>query len=225
MASISRDKSRSKVEGKESPDTFRVLFTGADGERRTLYLGAVTPEAARVVKRMTELISGSQKTGSPMPDEAAAWIAGLDQTMTAKLIHVGLIRGNLVLPGVSSGRMRSFNELYGQDAKVQSLLSAVISLQMSGPTLRQIIGMLKFLSRPGDSSARLPKNHRYVLCNRCRQRRPHVSHGMCRACFSKTKYRGSKQLQQWAQVRHATQAVGEILNGCGGDQGACEADS
>ena len=81
MASISR----------EANGRRRIQFTDAAGKRQTLRLGKVNKRSAEAVKVKIESLVTAAITGHSPDDEAARWIAGLDQTMADKLARLGLI--------------------------------------------------------------------------------------------------------------------------------------
>src|SRR5262245_20327406 len=69
----------------------RILFTGADGKRRAIYLGKVKRRTVEAVKvRVEELVTASV-TRHSVDDVTAAWVASLDDVMRDKLAAVGLI--------------------------------------------------------------------------------------------------------------------------------------
>ncbi len=77
--------------GKDPNGYRRILFVAPDGKRKTIRLGKATQRTAEGVKTKVEALVVSALTGSPMEDEVARWVAGLDSTMADKLAKVGLI--------------------------------------------------------------------------------------------------------------------------------------
>ena len=76
---------------KESNGRRRILFSAADGSRKTLRLGKVSNRGALAVKvKVEDLVTASMLGHSP-DDSTSAWLAGLDETMADKLAAVGLI--------------------------------------------------------------------------------------------------------------------------------------
>jgi len=81
MASISTD----------SKGLRRILFVGADGQRRPIRLGRVPIKTARTIKAHVENLAAAA-LGHHAPDaETSAWIGGLDSVLHAKLAAVGLV--------------------------------------------------------------------------------------------------------------------------------------
>lgn len=81
MASISREENGRRT----------VQFVGPDGKRRSIRLGKVPQRVAEAVKLRVELIVSATIAGHAIDDETARWLAGLSDTMTAKLAAVGLV--------------------------------------------------------------------------------------------------------------------------------------
>lgn len=69
----------------------RILFSAADGKRKTLRLGKVTQRAAEAVKVHVEALAAASITGHAVADETNRWVARLDTKMAGKLAAVGLI--------------------------------------------------------------------------------------------------------------------------------------
>ena len=70
---------------------MRILFVSRDGKRKTIRLGKVSQRTAETVKTKVEALVAAAITGSPIEDEIARWVAGLDSGMADKLAAVGLI--------------------------------------------------------------------------------------------------------------------------------------
>src|SRR5262245_6840936 len=81
MASISKDKS-----GK-----VRILFFGADGNRKAVRLGKATSKLAAAVKLRVEALVAAAAARVPLDSETAAWVGGIGDDLAAKLAAVGLI--------------------------------------------------------------------------------------------------------------------------------------
>ncbi len=81
MASIST----SKRNGRR-----RLMFNGADGNRRTVNLGKMPSKQADAVKLRVEHLVSSQITRHSPDDETARWIAALPDALRRKLAAVGL---------------------------------------------------------------------------------------------------------------------------------------
>lgn len=81
MASISR-----------SPDGRKMVqFSGADGKRRTIYLGHVNQKIAEFIKMCVESLRSCAIVGCSPDPELAHWVASLGDVMLGKLGAVGLI--------------------------------------------------------------------------------------------------------------------------------------
>jgi integrase len=81
MASISTDRKGNK----------RILFTNGRGERKALYLGRMSMHAVRKIKVRVEELNAAN-AGNHAPDaETAAWVAGTEADLAAKLAAVRLI--------------------------------------------------------------------------------------------------------------------------------------
>ena len=68
----------------------RILFIGADGERRPIRLGKVSVKQAEAFKVKVEQLVSARITGS-MDDETARWLVGIDDSIHAKLAAVELV--------------------------------------------------------------------------------------------------------------------------------------
>ena len=81
MANISTD----------SKGLRRILFTGADGQRRQIRLGRVPIKTARTIKGHVENLVAAA-LGRHTPDrETSEWVGGLDSVLYDKLAAVGLV--------------------------------------------------------------------------------------------------------------------------------------
>ena len=80
MASISNERNGRKT----------VQFMAPDGKRKSIRLGKASKRTAEAVKLRVELIVAAMNAGCAVDDETARWLAGLDETMNAKLAAVGL---------------------------------------------------------------------------------------------------------------------------------------
>lgn len=81
MASISRNEK----------GFVRILFVGADGNRKALHLGKMPEKRAQSFKVHIEDIIGAQLSGQRPDDDTSRWIAKLEPKMNGKLAAVGLI--------------------------------------------------------------------------------------------------------------------------------------
>ena len=86
MASISQ----SKTDG-----TFRLMFAGTDGKRKTLYLGAMPKKAADSVRAHVEEILSAALTGTALPRDTAAWVGSLGDELRSKLEKAGLVEAKV----------------------------------------------------------------------------------------------------------------------------------
>lgn len=81
MASLSRDAGGKK----------RIVFTDADGKRRTIWLGKLPVRAAEAIKVKVECLVASKMSGCGLGRETAHWVAELPQGLAEKLMRVELI--------------------------------------------------------------------------------------------------------------------------------------
>lgn len=81
MASIAFDR---------STGTRRVLFTDHDGARRTVRLGKIAEKQAQTVRTHIEHLAGAAVTGDASPRGTTLWLAGIGDTLHARLARVGL---------------------------------------------------------------------------------------------------------------------------------------
>lgn len=80
MASVGRDRNGHK----------RILFVAADESRKTVRLGRVNIKTATAIKSRVEALLTVQVTGV-LDSETAVWLAGVDDTLHARLAAVGLV--------------------------------------------------------------------------------------------------------------------------------------
>jgi integrase len=81
MASISRDPGGRR----------RILFIGADGQRRAVRLGKVPQRVADSVCARVEALAAAAVSKTPWDSELAAWVGGLDSVLYGKLAAVALV--------------------------------------------------------------------------------------------------------------------------------------
>ena len=81
MASISTDKNGLR----------RILFVGADGQRRPIRLGRVPIKVARTIKAHVEQLVAAALAGTSPDPETSAWVGSRDSVMYDKLAAVGLV--------------------------------------------------------------------------------------------------------------------------------------
>ncbi len=81
MASVSRDPGGQR----------RVLFTAADGKRKTVRLGRVPQKTAEAIRYQVEQLNNAAITRQPVEADTARWVASLDSRMADKLARVGLV--------------------------------------------------------------------------------------------------------------------------------------
>jgi len=97
MASITRQSSGRRL----------IQFTGADGERKTIRLGAVSQRTAEAVKVRVEHLVSASVTGHALDDMTAHWLKNLDEPFLRKLATVGLIPRQ-----VTAGALQQFLDAY-----------------------------------------------------------------------------------------------------------------
>ena len=78
--------------GKDPGGLRRILFVAPDGKRKTIRLGKCPQRTADAIKTKVEALVVASITGSPLEDEVARWVGGLDSTMADKLVSVGLVK-------------------------------------------------------------------------------------------------------------------------------------
>ena len=89
MASITTDKKGLR----------RILFVGADGQRRPIRLGRVPIKTARTIKTHVEALAAAA-LGKHAPDpETSAWVGELESVLYDKLAAVGLVPPREPRPG------------------------------------------------------------------------------------------------------------------------------
>ena len=81
MASVSHDRNGTK----------RVQFIGKGGIRKTIRLGKVSIKLAEAVACKVQALASAARARLPWDSETAAWVAGIDDTLYAKLQAVGLV--------------------------------------------------------------------------------------------------------------------------------------
>jgi integrase len=69
----------------------RILFIGADGQRRPIRLGKMSRRKAEAIKVKVEDLVASGIAGHAPDDETSRWLAGLDDQLRDKLARVGLL--------------------------------------------------------------------------------------------------------------------------------------
>jgi integrase len=77
--------------GSESNGRKRILFLAGDGSRKTVRLGNATAKQAEAFKVKVESLISANITNS-MDDETSRWLAGLNDTMHARLAACGLVK-------------------------------------------------------------------------------------------------------------------------------------
>ncbi len=84
----------------------RILFTAADGKRKTIRLGKVPQRAAEAIKTKVEALLAAAVSGCPWDGETARWVADLQDDLAGKLAAVGLI------PRRASSTLGAFLQAY-----------------------------------------------------------------------------------------------------------------
>ena len=69
----------------------RVLFTAADGKRKTIYLGKTPKKTAESIRIRIEHLANAAASQSPVDPETARWVASIGDDLHAKLAKIGLI--------------------------------------------------------------------------------------------------------------------------------------
>ena len=99
MASVSTDSNGNR----------RILFTNRDGQRKTVYVGAMPKKQAETVCTKIEALNAAKVAGVAPADEVSRWTAGIGDDLHEKLLSIGLVepRGN-----VSGVRIGEFVESF-----------------------------------------------------------------------------------------------------------------
>ncbi len=102
MASISHDPGGKK----------RILFCGADGERRAVRLGKVSERVAKSVCGYVESLVASAKAKNTWEPETAAWVGKLDSVLYDKLAAVYLVPKREPMPQADAMTLGAFLDQY-----------------------------------------------------------------------------------------------------------------
>ena len=86
MASIGRDKNGRK----------RILFVARDGSRKTIRLGKMNMEQARLFKTGVESLLACSHSRSVMDATTAKWVGGLSNKIHSRFVQVGLVEKRAV---------------------------------------------------------------------------------------------------------------------------------
>ena len=102
MASISTDKKGLR----------RILFVGADGQRRPIRLGRVPIKTARTIKTHVEALVAAALAGNSPDPETSAWVGSRDSVMYDKLAAVGLVLPRVPKPQADAATLGGFLDQY-----------------------------------------------------------------------------------------------------------------
>jgi len=69
----------------------RVLFTAADGKRKTIYLGKTPKKTAESIRIRVEHLLNAVSSRLPVDQETAKWVGGVGDDLHAKLAAAGLV--------------------------------------------------------------------------------------------------------------------------------------
>lgn len=78
--------------GTEANGRRRILFVAGDGSRKTIRLGKMSGKQADAFKVKVEDLIAAANGAGVVHDETARWLAGLDDTIHARLAAVGLVK-------------------------------------------------------------------------------------------------------------------------------------
>jgi hypothetical protein len=81
MTSIAREKNGRRT----------IQFVGADGRRRSVWLGKVSQRTAESIKTRVEILNAAKIAGHAVDGDTAGWVANLDAVLADKLAAVGLV--------------------------------------------------------------------------------------------------------------------------------------
>ena len=84
MASVS-------AKGKKKGGEKRVLFVAPDGSRKTIYLGKLSMEDARLIARYVQALTDARIGGLTPSNDVVAWLSGIGESLRAKLVKAGLV--------------------------------------------------------------------------------------------------------------------------------------
>ena len=84
MASVSSKGRRKNAEK-------RVLFVAPDGLRKTIYLGKLSMENARIIARYVQALTDARIGGLTPSNDVVAWLSGIGDSLRTKLVKVGLL--------------------------------------------------------------------------------------------------------------------------------------
>jgi len=126
MASISKD----------AAGNIRIMFTGTDKKRRTLYLGTVNKKIAEAIKLRVETLIASTASRSPLDGETAAWVGNVGDELAEKLAAVGLI------PTRESRKLRDFldNYIAGRKNDGHTKKATLITIHRVADDLATVLG-------------------------------------------------------------------------------------
>jgi integrase len=102
MASISTDKAGNR----------RILFSGPNRTRLTVYVGAVPMKTARTIKVHVENLAAALLAGHPPEPETSEWLGGRDDVLYGKLAAVGLVPARE--PAIAEKRTVALGEFLDQ---------------------------------------------------------------------------------------------------------------
>jgi len=89
----------------------RVLFTAADGKRKTIYLGKTPKKAAEAIRIRIEHLLNAVSSRLPVDQETAPWVGGVGDDLHAKLAAAGLV------PPRQSAKLGEFHKAYFERRK------------------------------------------------------------------------------------------------------------
>jgi len=84
----------------------RVLFTAADGRRKTIYLGKTPKKTAESIRIRVEHLLNAVSSRLPVDQETAQWVGGVGDDLHAKLAAAGLV------PPRQSAKLGEFLKAY-----------------------------------------------------------------------------------------------------------------
>jgi integrase len=100
------------------PNGRRRLIVQVDGKRQTIRLGRMQRRSAETIRRHVEYLVEHRLSGLALPDDTAAWIGTVDDTLRTKLEKVGLIGPPAAEPErVTTTRLGDFVDEYMEHRK------------------------------------------------------------------------------------------------------------
>jgi integrase len=69
----------------------RIVFTGPDGKRKTIWLGTLNKSLCQTTHRMVQKLVQAKIVDEAPPDQVTRWLVGISPALMGKLIRAGLV--------------------------------------------------------------------------------------------------------------------------------------